>query len=95
MNSNKKNSTLTNIINNINNKNKNNNNNINFKNINAVSVINDSKSSSTDIEDCKKIMSDYKIMPMFSVKNIIAGSIMPPLFAWIALLIIIIFIILI
>ena len=88
MNSNKKNNTLTNIINNINKKDNDN----YLTNINAV-TLNDTKKSS--IEDCKKVMSDYKIMPMFSVRNIIAGSIMPPSFAWIALLIIITFIILI
>lgn len=46
------------------------------------------------IENCKKVLMNASLIPMFSIKNIIAGS-MGTVIPWIILLIIVAFIIII
>ena len=51
-------------------------------------MMNSNVPSKDEIERCKTVMSSYQLMPMFSVKDIVAGSI-GTIIPWIILLIIV------
>jgi ribonuclease D len=80
-NNNNNNTTITNIMNNANNV-------LNNMKNKQPNKVNNSPPSKNNIEKCKTIMQSVQIMPMFSPKNIVVGSI-GTFIPWVILLIIV------